>query len=81
MNPCKGREDGCTQDPPVDGGRCDSCRALHNAREASRRAERKAAAKCTVCGGRAVVLDGAPLTLCKTHREYYRARDEAYRNA
>ncbi len=72
-NPCRGREAGCTQDCP-EGSRCDNCRALHNAREKARQADRKAAGKCVACGHRAVVVEGVSLTLCKAHREYYRAR-------
>jgi len=72
-NPCKGRESGCTADCE-EGGRCDNCRAAHNARETARRAERKAAGKCTVCGAKGVVVNGVRLTVCKTHREYYRVR-------
>lgn len=73
-NPCKGRYAGCTADPPHDHGKCDSCRAVHNANEAARRAARKAEGNCVVCGARAVKVDGESLTTCKTHREYYRAR-------
>lgn len=62
----------------LDGGaRCDECRRAHNAREAARRAERKAAGRCTVCGERAVRVEGEPLATCTTHREYYRARAAA----
>lgn len=56
------------------GARCAACAAAHSAREAVRRAERKAAGKCTVCGERAVRVDGQTLTTCKAHREYFRAR-------
>lgn len=59
------------------GARCAECSAAHNAREAARRAERKADGKCTVCGERAVRVDGGALTTCKAHREYYRARAAA----
>lgn len=73
-NPCSGRYDGCSGDPPEDRRMCDGCREKHNALEAARRAERKAAGKCVVCGGAAVKLDGTRLSTCKTHREYFRAR-------
>lgn len=59
----------------LDGGqRCEQCRRSHNAREARRRASRKAEGKCSVCGERAVKVGGVALTTCATHREYYRAR-------
>lgn len=54
--------------------RCEDCRAAHNAREAERRAERRDAAKCWVCGQRAVVVNGQALSTCKIHREYFAAR-------
>jgi hypothetical protein len=77
-NPCAGRYAGCTADNG-DARMCDNCRAEHNRRERGRRAALRAAAKCTVCGGRAVVVDGKALSTCKVHREYYRARAESNR--
>jgi hypothetical protein len=65
----------------LDGSRCAECKVAHNAREAARRAERQAAGRCTVCGKRAIKVAGVLLTTCKTHREYFRARDEASRRA
>jgi aerobic-type carbon monoxide dehydrogenase small subunit (CoxS/CutS family) len=54
--------------------RCAECRLAHNAREAARRKARRTAALCTVCGAKAVTVDGEPLSTCKAHREYYRTR-------
>lgn len=51
---CRGRETGCTVDPPRGRSRCDNCSAVHNAREAERRATRRKAALCVVCGRPAV---------------------------
>lgn len=68
-----GRCKDCTY-AATDGARCADCRHAHNAREQARRAERRAAGKCTVCGDPAVSVAGARLTTCATHREYYRAR-------
>lgn len=62
-----------------DGARCDVCRVAHNAREAGRRAARKAACKCVVCGKRAAVVAGVALSTCAAHREYYRVRAAASR--
>lgn len=56
------------------GARCKACAAFHAEREAARRAKRKAAGECVVCGARAARVDGQSLTTCPTHREYYRAR-------
>jgi len=73
-NPCHHRYAGC--DGAVDKGArcCEPCRLKHNRRAAESRARLKRKKACTVCGAPAVVVDGQPLTLCKTHREYYRAR-------
>ncbi len=61
--------------PALEGmHRCAECRTAHNAREAARRKARRKAGVCTVCGAKAVLVDGATLTTCKTHREYYRER-------
>lgn len=76
QNPCKGREEGCTADCDA-GSRCDNCRAIHNAREAQRRQERRAKGKCVVCGAKAATRDGQPLTLCPTHVEYYAERQRS----
>lgn len=75
-NPCKGREAGCTADCD-EGGRCDHCRAVHNRRETARRAERKAAQRCTVCGAKAARVGGQSLTTCPAHRAYYAERARA----
>lgn len=66
---------------PADGARCDACRVAHNAREATRRADRKAAGKCTVagCSKRARRVDGVTLATCAEHGEYFRARAAASR--
>lgn len=62
-------------DPPAPGKRrCKPCAKAHSAREADRRAQRREAGKCTVCGARAVKVGGVALTTCAEHREYYRAR-------
>jgi hypothetical protein len=79
-NPCRGRESGCTQDSR-EGGRCDNCRAVHNAREAARRAKRKRKSQCVVCGLGADDINGAKLTVCKRHREYFRVFREQERKA
>lgn len=68
-----GRCKDCASEDLV-GARCKACRAAHNEREANRREARRKAARCTVCGAKAVLVDGAPLATCKVHREYYRAR-------
>lgn len=73
-NPCKYHYAGCTTVLDEGGRCCASCRREHNAREAARRAERKAAKACTVCGKPVVRVDGVALTTCKAHREYFRAR-------
>jgi hypothetical protein len=59
---CKGRETGCTADPPPGRKRCDNCSKIHNAREAERRAARRKAALCVVCGRRAVPVRPAAKT-------------------
>ena len=59
------------------GPRCEACRRRHNAKEAARRAERKAAGRCTVCGAKGARVNGGTLTVCPTHREYYAARARA----
>lgn len=69
-----GRCKDCAATAPKGTSRCDGCRAAHNAREAARRAERRTAGKCVVCGKAAVKIDGKPLRTCKAHREYFRAR-------
>ena len=78
-NRCKGRYAGCTADPPEGRSKCDSCNAEHNRRGAARREALKTAGKCVVCGAKAATVSGVTLTVCKVHREYYRARDEAAR--
>lgn len=69
-----GRCKDCANPAVAGRARCAACGKEHNAREAARRAERKAAAKCVVCGERAARVDGEPLSTCPTHREYFRAR-------
>lgn len=56
--------------------RCAEHATAHNAREATRRADRKAAGKCTVagCSKRARRVDGVTLATCAEHGEYFRAR-------
>jgi hypothetical protein len=71
---CAGHYAGCTADPPANRRMCDSCRESHNARAAERRAVLRAKRRCIVCGRQAVRVDGAWLSTCDTHREYYRAR-------
>jgi hypothetical protein len=69
-----GRCKDCAE-PALDGmQRCAVCRVAHNAREAKRRKARRKAGECTVCGAKAIVVDGWTLSTCETHREYYRAR-------
>lgn len=76
-NPCTGHYAGCTSDPPEGRCMCPSCARTHADNAAARRAERKAAGKCSVCGKAAFKVEGARLSTCKTHREYYRARSAA----
>lgn len=90
---CRGRETGCTADPPPGASRCAHCSTIHNAREAERRAARKRGLMCVVCGKPAVPVPPAvrgkkktkrakkALTLCKTHRRYFveRSREQKRR--
>jgi hypothetical protein len=69
-----GRCKDCAEPALEDAARCAECRVAHNARETARRKARRKAALCTVCGAKAVTVDGVALTTCKLHREYYRAR-------
>lgn len=65
--------------PPLPGKkRCKRCTRLHNLREAARRAERRAAGLCTVCGVPAVVDDdGIAMIHCDEHRAAYAIRRAA----
>ena len=75
-----GRCKDCAKAAPKSGAaRCKACAKAHAAREAARRAERKAARLCGVCGAPAVRVAGVYRSTCETHREYFRARDEARR--
>lgn len=66
-----GRCKDCAE-PAAEGSvRCDGCRVEHNNREAARRKERRRAKQCRVCGAKAVVVDGEPLSTCRVHRAYY----------
>lgn len=80
-NGCPGRYAGCTADPPDGQRMCESCREQHNARAAARRAALRAKRCCVVCGAKAVRVDGAWLSTCAAHREYYRARAAEERTA
>lgn len=73
-NPCKGREAGCTGDGSP---RCENCRLIHNERERTRRQARRQACRCTVCGSKAVKVNGIALSTCAVHREYYSERARA----
>jgi hypothetical protein len=73
-NPCHYRYAGCGAAVAKGARCCETCRLEHARRAAEWRARCKRAKACTVCGARAVVVNGSPLTLCKVHREYYRAR-------
>ena len=73
-NPCKGRETGCTQKPIKGTTRCKPCAAINAARERSRRAARKLAGECTVCGRPVKVKNGKRLTMCDGHLGYYKDR-------
>jgi hypothetical protein len=77
----EGRCKDCAEPAIKNAARCEACRKEHNKVEARRRRERKEAGLCTVCGGKAIVVDGEPLTTCKTHREYYAERARAARAA
>lgn len=83
-HPCRGREAGCLGS--CLGTRCDPCRAVHNAREAARRAARRKAGQCLVCAqpvartklqeaGTKRVKEAA--RYCRAHLEYYAARSRA----
>lgn len=62
--------------------RCAQCTVAHREEAARLRASRKRKGLCTTCGDPAAVGDdGTKLTVCATHREYYRARDEQRRAA
>ena len=78
-NPCKGREAGCTADPKPGATRCDNCKRAHNERERARRKSRRKAHRCTVCGARAVVVNGVALATCQLHREYFAERSALQR--
>ncbi len=41
---------------------------------ARRRLELKKAHRCVVCGLKAVVKNGVPMTVCRKHRKYYQTR-------
>jgi cob(I)alamin adenosyltransferase len=58
-----GRCKDCSSEDLV-GARCEACGRAHNAREAVRRAERKAKRLCWVCGDKAV----KGLASCEDHR-------------
>lgn len=66
----------CKDCPSEDlvGARCETCRVEHNAREVTRRKARRKARQCSVCGGKAAVVDGVALATCQTHREYFATR-------
>ena len=79
-NPCRARRAGCTGDPEPGRSKCAHCRAVLARDEATRRAARRAACACIVCGADADVgADGQPLGTCPTHREYFRSRAVADR--
>lgn len=69
-----GRCNECAAAAEPGRSRCAACAKAHNAREAARRAERKAAGKCVVCGVRAARSAGEALTVCPEHRAYYAER-------
>lgn len=74
-NPCTAQRAGCSADPEPGRAKCKSCRAVLARDAATRRAERKRARACTVCGKAAAKgEDGQLLATCAAHREYYRAR-------
>jgi hypothetical protein len=76
----EGRCKDCSEPATKDAARCEACRKEHNKVEARRSKARKEAGLCRVCGAKAVVVDGEPLSVCKTHREYYAARARAPRS-
>lgn len=71
--------------PHADKGRCPACAAVHAAREAERRAERKANGLCAVCGAKAspsklaggVKRVKERATLCSAHLQYYAERQSS----
>ena len=69
-NPCRGRELGCTADPAPGCSRCESCKAVHNAREAKRREQRRKSCACWVCGAEAAQVNGVYLATCPVHASY-----------
>jgi hypothetical protein len=78
-NPCKGRETGCTGKPSKGSSRCKACATVNAARERSRRAARKLAGECTVCGDPVEVKNGKRLTMCQRHLGYYKDRSAVAR--
>lgn len=54
--------------------RCKHCAKRHREAARARTAEMKQRGKCVVCGKRAARVGGKTLTVCSTHREYYRER-------
>jgi len=71
-NRCRGRERGCTAYPKPGESRCQNCKAAHNAREAARRAARRATCKCWVCGDDAMLVRGVFAKTCEEHEHYRR---------
>jgi hypothetical protein len=67
----------CSKPPAPGKVRCEECAELHNLTEAKRRAERRAAGLCVVCGAPAALDDdGEPQSLCPADRETYAYRRE-----
>lgn len=68
----------CGSVPLPDGRRCQTCKDLHNLREAARRAERRENGLCVPCGEPAVLDDdGEPMRYC----DGCRAKNDARRLA
>lgn len=68
----------CSSPPLPDGRRCQSCKDLHNMREAARREERRAQGLCLPCGQPAVIdEEGNPMRYC----DECRAKNDARRAA
>lgn len=65
----------CSSPPLPGGSRCQTCKDLHNLREAARREERRRLGLCVVCGRKAVRdVDGVAMRLCDEDRAKYEAR-------
>lgn len=74
-NPCHHRYEGCAGAVAKGARCCEPCRVEHNRRAVERRERLKMQRRCWVCQAKAIKVDGVWLTVCETHREYFRARE------